>query len=257
MMVYEQEKETILPELKEGEGLNLVEVLPRQHFTQPPPRYNEASLVKALEEKGIGRPSTYAQIIETIKERGYVKKERRGSKAFIPTELGIIVNDILIKNFPDIMDIGFTAKMEDELDEIEQGKIEWLKVVKDFYLPFSKSLAKAKENIKAEAYRFREETDIVCPACGNKMLLRQSKFGKFLACSTFPQCKEKKQVEIINGEIKIKEPEYIPDEVCELCKGKLLIRESRFGKFIACSNYPRCKFKKVYNPNGKENNQDN
>jgi len=232
----DEDKEAILPELTIGQLLKLLNLVPEQHFTQPPPRYTEATLVKILEEKGIGRPSTYATIISTIQDREYVKKEQG---KFIPTEMGRLVNNALMKSFPEIMDVEFTAKMETELDDIEDGKIKWVDVLKEFYGPFSKSLENAPEKIKAAKKDMEEATEEICDQCGKNMVIKFGRYGKFLACSGFPECKNTKQ---LNGkESKPVEPEP-SDEICEKCGSPMVIRTSRYGsKFLSCSQYPKCK----------------
>ena len=234
----DEDKEAILPELKIGQKLLLINLIPEQHFTQPPPRYTEATLVKTLEEKGIGRPSTYATIISTIQDREYVKKEQG---KFFPTDIGILVNNALLKSFPDVMNVEFTAKMETELDDIEEGKINWVKVLEEFYKPFSKLLEKAPETIKAAKKDMEETTDEVCDLCGKSMVIKWGRYGRFLACSGFPECRGTKQ---LNGkESTPVEPEP-SDEICEKCGNPMVIRTSKFGKFLSCSQYPKCKFTK-------------
>lgn len=226
----EEESRLPLPELSEGELLRLWELLPRQHFTEPPPRYTEASLVKALEEKGIGRPSTYATIISTIQERGYVVLEE---KRFRPTELGRKVNELLVKWFPDILDVEFTARVEQELDDIEAGNEDWIKVLWGFYGPFAQELETAleqMERVKVEPVT----TEVQCPNCGRPMVLRQSRFGTFLGCSGFPECRA-----VLPG------PEQKVNVPCpvEGCGGELITRRSKKGRtFYGCSRYPNCTF---------------
>jgi|Deesub1362A_J573_1020465.scaffolds.fasta_scaffold00165_4 DNA topoisomerase-1 len=227
------EEEGLLPPLKQGEILKVIGIEPRQHFTQPPPRYTEATLVKTLEEKGIGRPSTYATILSTITERKYVQKEQG---RFVPTELGIVVNDYLVERFPELLDVGFTAKMEDELDRIETGKFKWVKVVRDFYKPFSHDLSEAAQAIG----KIRPKdipTDSVCDKCGSPMVIRWGRHGRFIACSSYPKCKNTKPLE---GEKPEAKPEPT-EEKCEKCGAPMLLRTGRFGKFLACSRYPECK----------------
>jgi DNA topoisomerase-1 len=180
----DEEKKAGLPDLQKGERLSLLTFLPEQHFTQPPPRFSEATLVKELEERGIGRPSTYAAILSTIQEKEYVRLERG---RFIPTELGGLVNDLLVDSFPRILDVEFTAKMEDKLDKIEEEKVGWVRVLKQFYGPFRESVEKAKANMR-DVKREGEMTDISCDACGNPMIIKWGKMGQFLACSTYPKC---------------------------------------------------------------------
>ncbi|MCX6005739.1 MAG: type I DNA topoisomerase, partial [Chloroflexi bacterium] len=189
---YEEGKSVKIPPLTEGELLKLIELYPEQFFTQPPPRYTEATLIKALEQKGIGRPSTYAPIISTIVDRGYVYKE--GGK-LRPEEIGMIVNDLLVSSFPNIVDFNFTAKMEDDLDEIAQGKMKWRSVIKSFYTPFEKDLNDALENLQKIVIKSEE----VCPECGKPMVMKSSRYGKFLACSNYPECKGKKSISSVRG----------------------------------------------------------
>jgi DNA topoisomerase I len=234
-----KDSDRILPALKKGENLNLLEISPEQHFTQPPARFTEAMLVKELEDKGVGRPSTYASIISVIKDRDYIQNEERRLK---PVELGFMINDLLVENFPDIMTTAFTAKMEEQLDEVEDGKTEWRDVLHSFYTPFKKDLEEAEKKMKdfkAEV----EETDEVCEKCDKPMIIKWGRFGKFLACSAYPDCKNAKDIKKPGTE---GEPET-PDEVegeCDKCNSPLIIKRGRFGKFIACSTYPDCKFTK-------------
>lgn len=183
-------EEVDLPELTEKEKLELLELKPEQHWTRPPPRYNEASLVKTLEKYGIGRPSTYAPIISTIQDRNYVQKDR--ARYFHPTEIGRVVNDLLVEHFPDVVDIKFTSNMEEELDEIAEGKEKWVSVLREFYGPFSANLEKKYKEVGG---KMAEETDEVCEKCGGKMVIRMGRFGKFLACSNFPRCKNTRNLE--------------------------------------------------------------
>lgn len=233
MLVYiegedeDKEEEGQIPELNEGEVLDLKQLKPKQHFTQPPPRYTESMLVKALEEKGIGRPSTYAPIIDTIQQRGYVEKE---NNRFKPTELGIIVVDILKEYFPDIIDIDFTADLEDKLDKIEEGKVKWDEVLTEFFKSFKVKLDNAEKEL--ETIEIQEEvTDEVCEFCGRNMVVKHGRYGKFLACPGFPDCKNTRPfVEEIGVE-------------CPECKGDIVLRRTKKGrKFYGCSNYPECNF---------------
>lgn len=217
-----------LPEVREGEKLEFVDLMSEQKFTQPPARYNDASLIKALEEMGIGRPSTYAPTLSTIEQRQYVEKTE---KRFKPTELGIAVNDFLVTNFSDIVDYKFTALMEDELDEIAEGKREWRLVIKEFYAPFEKKLvvvSETAERVKVVV----EETGNICPKCGQgQEIVRLGKFGKFLACSRFPDCDYKANYQNKTG------------QKCPKCGGDVIMRKTRSGKtFFGCSNYPKCDF---------------
>ncbi|BCB95975.1 DNA topoisomerase 1 [Dissulfurispira thermophila] len=231
----EEEEGGILPPLKEKEILKQLEIKPLQHFTQPPPRYTEATLVKALEEKGIGRPSTYAAILSTIQDRKYVEKNEE--RRFVPTELGIIVNDLLVEKFPELIDIGFTAKMEDELDAIENARMKWVEVVKDFYKPFSKDLAEAskdKEKIKPQDI----PTENICEKCGSPMVIKWGRHGRFLACTSYPECKNTKPLE---GDNSKQAEQILTGDICEKCGSPMIIKSGRFGKFLACSKYPECK----------------
>ncbi|MCX8030139.1 MAG: type I DNA topoisomerase [Thermodesulfovibrionales bacterium] len=229
------EEEGILPQMTEGESLGLLDIERIQHFTQPPPKYTEASLIKALEENGIGRPSTYATILSTIQDRKYVHKE---DGKFTPTELGFIVSDLLVEKFPDLMDIGFTAKMENNLDEIEASRMNWVEVVRDFYYPFKNELDKA---IKATGKVKPEDipTDLTCEKCGSLMVNRWGKHGRFLACSAYPECKNTKQ---FTSDAKNTDREtQLSNEICPKCQQPMVIKKGRFGKFLACPNYPDCK----------------
>jgi len=224
----DEDQERSLPELNAGDPLRLLGVQPDQHFTEPPPRYTEATLVKALEENGIGRPSTYAPIMSTIQDRGYARKEGRALK---PTELGFIVADMMIEWFSDVVDVGFTARMEEELDEVANGERLWPPVVKEFYEPIAEDLKKAD----VAAPRVEEETDEVCEKCGKRMIKRWGRFGQFLACSGFPECKNTRPVD---GDAQAQE---VPDEKCAECGSPMVIKRGRFGQFLACSRYPECK----------------
>ena len=229
----EEEEGGILPHLKANDGLTLVEIKPSQHFTQPPPRYTEATLVKALEEKGIGRPSTYAAILSTIQDRKYVHKTEG---RFGPTELGVVVNDLLVERFPKLIDIGFTARMEDELDSIEEGKMKWVEVVKDFYEPFSHDLSEATKTL--EKVRPADiPTDIMCEKCGMPMIIKWGRHGRFMACSGYPNCKNTRPLEGQGTE----NTAQVTEEKCEVCGSPMLLKSGRFGKFLACSRYPDCK----------------
>ncbi len=224
--------EMALPDLKPQDKLELMELKPLQHFTEPPPRYSEATLIKTLEKYGIGRPSTYAPIISTVQDRGYVERiERRLLK---PTETGVLVNDLLVEHFPEIVDIQFTARMEDELDEIAEGKIGWQPVVREFYDPFARRLTEKYTTVKKHAVA--ETTEEVCEKCGKPMVVRLGRFGKFLACSGFPECKTTKT-------LKNSVPETIGMK-CPKCKeGDVIVRWTRRKKiFFGCSRYPACDY---------------
>jgi DNA topoisomerase-1 len=227
------DEEGILPALKEGDTISIDEIVPAQHFTQPPPRFTEASLVKGLEDNGIGRPSTYASIMSTIVDREYVEKDQ---KRFKPTELGMIVNDYLVENFGEILNSDFTAKMEDLLDRIELGKTKWKKVIKDFYKPFDKDLVAAAQ-VEGKVKPEDIATDEKCDKCGEPMLIKWGRHGRFKACSGYPECKNTQPLEGERPQV-----EDVPtDEVCPKCGEPMVIKTGRFGKFIACSKYPECK----------------
>lgn len=230
-----KEDERPIPDLKIGEALDLIKLEPKQHFTQPPPRYTEATLVKELEEKGIGRPSTYAVILSTIQERDYVKKV---DGKFHPTELGLLVNDLLVENFPDLLDLQFTARMEEELDRIEEGRLRWLHVLRDFYGSFQTDLEKAQKGMKdVKAKGIPTATDIFCEKCGKKMVIKWGRNGKFLACSGFPACKNTMPLKDEEGG----PVTQVSEEKCERCGSPMVVKTSRYGKFLACSRYPECK----------------
>ena len=230
--VPEDENEAVVPPLTVGEVLKLLALEPKQHFTQPPPRFTEASLIKTLEEQGIGRPSTYAQILSTIQEREYVRRERG---TLFPTELGMQVNDLLVPHFPEVMDVEFTAQLEESLDKIEEGDADWVDTVGSFYKQFSrdlKSAGKTMDNVKVGL-----ETGETCPDCGKPLLKKFGRFGSFLACSAYPECKYTKDL----GGGREKPADEPTDEVCPTCSKPMVIKRGRFGKFIACSGYPECK----------------
>jgi len=231
-----EEKQQELPPLEEGEILKLVKLLPEQHFTKPPGRYSEGTLVKALEEKGIRRPSTYAPIISTIQARGYVeKKDRR----FLPTELGMMVNKLLVGNLGPYFDVEFTARMEENLDKIEDGKLDWIRVVEDFYQPFEGFVERAKGSMENLKEKLIEETDEVCDKCGGKMAKKYGRFGRFVACMNFPKCRNTRAIIVETG---MNCP--APD-----CGGKVIERKTKRGRiFYGCSRYPDCKFVSWYKP---------
>jgi DNA topoisomerase-1 len=220
-----------LPPLKKGEELQLLSLTPEQHFTKPSPRYSEATLVKALESEGIGRPSTYAQIITTIRNRKYVDAEGRTLK---PTDLGKTVNRLLVENFPDVFQVDFTAKMEEELDRVETGEYEWQRVVGDFYGPFQRDLEVANSKKADLKNALQQETDIVCEKCGGTMVIKWGRNGRFLACSNFPECRNTKP---LPGE----EAQQETNQVCDRCGAPMVVKSGRFGRFLACSNYPECR----------------
>src|SRR5262245_2302441 len=221
-----------MPPLVVGQRLGLVRLDPKQHFTQPPPRYTEASLVKELEEKGIGRPSTYAQILTTIQKREYVQKDR-GSLS--PTDLGETVNNLLVKSFPDIFEVAFTAQMEESLDEIEEGDRKWVETVREFYKPLEADLKQA--GIQADDFKAGKPTDETCPKCSEgKHLEKWGRYGRFLACERYPDCKYTRNP----GDSAQAEPEPAGID-CNLCGKPMVFKQSRFGRFIGCSGYPECK----------------
>ncbi len=232
--------EVKLPVLEEGEGLSLKKLLPKQHFTQPPPRYSEASLIKTLEEKGIGRPSTYAAIMANIIDREYVSLVQR---YFVPTDLGMLVTDLLSGHFADIVNTEFTAAMEKQLDEIEEGNVNWVEVLKKFYSSFQAQLETAKSTMRS-IKRTGIATDLICEKCGLPMVIKYGKSGEFLACSGYPECKNAKNFEKdASGKIKIldKQQEMPEVEPCEKCGSPMVLKKGRYGEFLACSGYPACK----------------
>ena len=234
-----------LPELHEKDVLSLLKLDPKQHFTQPPPRYSESSLVKELEEKGIGRPSTYASILSTIQDRGYTERQKG---RFVPTALGCSVNDFLMEGFPGIMNEEFTAQMESDLDRVEEGEVHWVDLLRGFYEGFSKSVTRAEEEI--EGRKVEIPTDIECDKCGTSMVIREGRYGQFLSCSGYPDCKNAKNFtrgedgEIIVG--KKTDPEICDDIECDKCGAPMVIKEGRYGQFLSCSRYPDCKNPKEF-----------
>ena len=234
----EKAEEGALPPLEAGMPLSLRKLDPQQHFTQPPPRFNESSLVKEMEEKGIGRPSTYAATLENIQEKGYVEKVE---KTFRPTQLGILVTDELVKSFPREMDVAFTAGMEEKLDEIEEGTAGWQSVLSDFYSGFKEDLAKAEVHMR-DVKRQEIATDLVCEKCGKPMVIKWGRMGEFLACSGYPECRNTMNFRREEGRIvPQKEEEIQTDEKCPTCAAPMIVKRGRFGRFLACSRYPECK----------------
>jgi DNA topoisomerase-1 len=231
---YDTEKERFLPELNEGEKLNLVKLSSAQHFTQPPPRYTEGTLIKRLEENGVGRPSTYAAIMSTIFDRSYV--ERKDGKLF-PTQLGRKVWRLLKEGFPGLFEVEFTAKMEEDLDRIEEGRVEGVSLLSQFWEPFSKTLEEAKRNLKKEVIK----TEFVCEKCGLQMVVREGRFGRFLACSGFPRCKNTRDFVEEDGIIRVVEEEKT-DRFCPKCKEPIVIKRGREGRFFACIGFPKCRY---------------
>jgi len=227
-------KDKILPALEKDEAVDLKNIKPIQHFTEPPARYSDATLVKALEEHGIGRPSTYAPTINTIQTRNYV--ERDDNKRFKPTEVGTLVNDLLVEHFPKIVDYEFTAKVEKEFDDIAEGDIEWAPMIKEFYEPFHKNIEEKDKTIDKKKLT-EQETDEVCEKCGSPMIIKMGRFGKFMACTNYPDCKTTKNLNE-SGEV-----EELPetDEICEKCGSPMEFKRGRFGTFLACTKYPDCK----------------
>ena len=237
----EKEEEKRLPDLSEGEDLKLIALEGKQHFTQPPPRFTESALVKELEERGIGRPSTYATILSTIQDREYVIKEKNRLK---PTLLGCAITDLLIEGFPEVMDVQFTAEMEEKLDEVEEGNVNWVDLLNGFYKEFGKRLEQAEVSMRS-LRREGMPTELDCEQCGGQMIIKWGKRGEFLSCSKYPECKNAKQFEYgEDGEIRIKEkkePEIRHDILCDICGKPMVVRKSRYGKFLGCTGYPECK----------------
>lgn len=241
LKIYPQKyEETDLPELKEKEMLDLKEITPSQHFTKPPARYTEAGLIKELEENGIGRPSTYAPIISTIQDRNYVEKNEQ--KRFQPTEIGTVVNDILVKHFPQIVDINFTAKLEKELDEIAEGKDNYVKTCQDFYVPFEKNLKEKYEEVEKKDIT-EKPTNKKCPKCGSDLIIRIGKYGRFYACSAFPKCRYTESLE-----------KNVLNINCPKCKkGKLTEKRTKKNKtFYGCDQFPECDYALWDKPTGEK-----
>jgi DNA topoisomerase-1 len=228
-------KENLLPKLTVGEKVTCDELKPEQHFTEPPARYSDATLVKSLEEFGIGRPSTYAPTIATIEDRGYV--ERDDKKKLFPKEIAYTVNDLLVEHFPHVVDFQFTAEMEEHFDEIARGEREWQPVIKEFYTPFKENLDKKDAELEKKALT-EEATDEVCAKCGKPMIVKVGRFGKFLACTGYPECKSTKPFGTEEKAMAAAEP---TDQICEKCGSPMMHRMGRFGPFLGCSNYPTCK----------------
>ena len=232
----EKQKENILPVLDEKEHLELIKLIKNQHFTQPLTRYSEASLVKALEQNGIGRPSTYAPIISVIQTRNYVIKEDR---RFKPTEIGILVNDVLVEHFPKVVDLKFTAHMEDDLDKIARGETEWVPVIKEFYKPFHENLMKKDKEISKKNLT-EKATNEVCEKCGKPMIIKMGRYGKFLACTGYPECKNTQPLPG-SPEAFAQESNPAANKPCEKCGAQMIVKHGRYGPFLACSAYPECK----------------
>jgi len=242
----DKSKENLLPVLKTGTAVNCAELKPEQHFTEPPARYSDATLVKALEEYGIGRPSTYAPTIATIEDRGYV--ERNDQKRLAPKEIAFVVNDLLVAHFPQIVDLDFTAQMEESFDKVARGEQQWKKLIADFYGPFKTNLkAKDKELDKKELTE--EKSDEICDKCGAPMIIKMGRYGKFLACSGYPECKNIKPMpgsdrdkngQADTEQVKALKAKYAGQK-CEKCGSDMAIKVGRFGPFLACTAYPKCK----------------
>jgi len=227
-----------LPAVSEGERLKCRKIEPEQHFTEPPPRYNEATLVKKLEADGVGRPSTYASIISTIQEREYVKKE---TGRFSPTELGMVVNDLLVASFDDIFDITYTARMEQELDEIEEGKIQWKAAIAEFYEKFKRDLEHAEEHME-DIKRMEKPTGLVCDKCGKPLVIKWGRHGSFIGCSGYPECTNTRELTVDLPDVgNVDLTDQGDEEYCENCGRPMVLKRGRFGAFFACSGYPECK----------------
>ncbi|HTW65695.1 MAG TPA: type I DNA topoisomerase [Bryobacteraceae bacterium] len=233
----DEEEKHKLPLVAEGEELRFKSIEPEQHFTEPPPRFNEATLVKELESDGVGRPSTYASILSTIQEREYVKKD--GGK-FVPTELGMVVTDLLLENFQNLFDISYTARMEEELDEIEEGKMDWREAMSEFYERFQKDLAHAERHM-TDIKRMEEPTGELCEKCGKPLVIKWGKFGKFIACTGYPECSNTRELPPDPASAEGGLSEQDAQEYCENCGREMVLKKGRFGQFYACSGYPDCK----------------
>ncbi|MBA3026187.1 MAG: type I DNA topoisomerase [Sulfurimonas sp.] len=229
-----EDKDKLLPTLKEGDKAEVQSIKPEQHFTEPPSRYSEASLIKKLESEGVGRPSTYAPTIATLSSRTYVTIEK---KQIIPTEIAFTVTDILEKNFSNIVDISFTANMEEKLDEVAEGEVDWQELLSDFYFPFIEQIEEGKEKIVS--LKMAKPLGRMCPQCGSELLLRSGRFGQFVACSGFPKCKYTEQVDEEGN--KVEEKVETSDEICDKCGKAMVVKNGRNGQFLACSGYPDCK----------------
>jgi DNA topoisomerase-1 len=227
------DKDRLLPPLEEGDKVKLNKILPEQHFTEPPPRFSEASLVKALEEYGIGRPSTYASIISTLQSRDYVEMDK---KRFIPTDVGRIVAKFLTEHFTQYVDYDFTARMEDHLDAISRGEEKWVPMMQEFWQPFKDLVVNKEETVDRKDVT-HEQLDEKCPKCGGDMAIRLGRRGRFIGCNNYPECDYTRNV----NEDANAEPEVIEDRKCPDCGSDLIIRHGRYGKFIGCSSYPECK----------------
>ena len=226
-----------LPPLQEGQQVEARELVPNQHFTQPPPRYTEASLVSELEKLGIGRPSTYASILGTLRDRQYVEDQER---KLVPTELGITITGLLVENFPDLLNVQFTAQLEDKLDQIEAGRFDWVDTLQDFYDAFQVDLQRATQKLR-DVRKEVEETDEVCDKCGSGMVIRRGRFGRFMACSAFPKCKNTAELpSSTNGDAQTSQQPQT-ETFCDKCGKPMAVRRGRYGEFLACTGYPECK----------------
>ncbi|MEK7067603.1 MAG: type I DNA topoisomerase, partial [Patescibacteria group bacterium] len=254
LKIYPQSaKENLLPSVTAKEKLTLAEVIAAQHFTEPPARYSDATLVKAMEKYGIGRPSTYAPTISTIIERNYAERDQ--NKKLAPTEIALVVNDLLVKHFPEIVGYQFTAEMEENLDDIARGGKEWQKIIGDFYDPFAKNLEKKRKELSKKELT-EEKTNEVCEKCGSPMVIKMGRYGKFMACTNYPECKNTKNLNSgdkdrdgtkDSEELKKFAVKY-EGQTCPECGSPLVAKISKYGPFMACSNYPKCKF--ILNTNG-------
>ncbi|MBU0633358.1 type I DNA topoisomerase [bacterium] len=239
------DKDKLLPALKENEPIEIKSISPTQHFTEPPARYSEASIIKKLEAEGIGRPSTYAPTISTLTVRTYINVEK---KQLVPTEMAFTVTELLEKHFKEIVDASFTANMEEVLDEIAENGKDWQKTLKDFYFPFMEEIEEGKKNIVST--KLAQPTGKSCPQCGSELLLRSGRYGNFIACSGFPKCKYTEQIE---GEEKEEKPaSETSEEKCDKCGSDMVVKNGRNGKFLACSAYPKCKNTKALESTAKE-----
>jgi DNA topoisomerase-1 len=234
----DEEEKHRLPLVTEGEQLRFKAIRPEQHFTEPPPRYNEATLVKRLEADGVGRPSTYASIISTILEREYVKKE---TNRFVPSELGMVVTDLLLESFDDIFDVKYTARMEEELDEIEEGKLDWRQAMGEFYERFEKDLKHAEEHM-TDIKRMEKPTGLSCEKCGKPLVIKWGKHGSFIACTGYPECTYTRELTVDLADVdKVDLSDQGDEEYCENCGRPMVLKKGRFGNFFACTGYPDCK----------------
>ncbi|MGQ9635265.1 MAG: type I DNA topoisomerase [Bryobacteraceae bacterium] len=234
----DEELKRKLPPVKPGETLKFGYIKAEQHFTEPPPRYTEATLVKELEADGVGRPSTYASILSTIQDREYVRKE--GGR-FVPTELGMVVTDLLLENFDDIFDVTYTARMEDALDEIEEGKLDWRQAMAEFYEKFSEDLSRAEKHM-TDIKRMEKPTDLVCDKCGRPMVIKWGRHGSFIACTGYPECTNTRELTVDLPDVdKVDLTEQGDEEYCPNCGRPMVLKKGRFGQFYACTGYPDCK----------------